>query len=149
MQDMSDIEFHNKPGPARWSAAEVVEHLCILEDRIPNVVIRRALSGPRYEEIDESKDTLPEIVRARETRVEAPPFVQPQDIPKTAAEGLAKFAVLRGNTIAFVQSSEDDLRRYKAEHPLFGPMDAYVWLRNLAAHTERHVKQIEECKLAL
>ena len=146
---VSDAQFHAKPDSSRWSIGEIVEHLCILEHRVPGIIIPKCLAGDRYEEIDHTKDELAGAIRDRQTRLQAPIFVHPQICSNTATEGLEKFADLRSKTIAYVQGSSDDLRHYRAEHPIFGPIDGYQWLRNLAAHTERHVKQIEELKSAL
>ena len=49
----------------------------------------------------------------------------------------------REKTIAYAQSTQDDLRTHVGEGPM-GPMDAYQWLLLLAAHSARHTAQILE-----
>ena len=38
------------------------------------------------------------------------------------------------------------LRAHVLLHPVLGPLDAYEWVLAVAAHTERHTKQILEVK---
>jgi hypothetical protein len=38
------------------------------------------------------------------------------------------------------------LRGHAAENPMGGKWDAYKFIRLIAAHSERHTKQIEEVK---
>jgi len=58
---------------------------------------------------------------------------------------LQKFLDVRAKTIAFLESSAD-LRGHLISHPVLGPMDGYQWVLTIAAHTERHTKQIAEVK---
>jgi hypothetical protein len=47
--------------------------------------------------------------------------------------------------VAILQSTPD-LRAHVVAHPALGPLDGYQWILTVAAHTERHTKQILEVK---
>jgi prephenate dehydrogenase len=59
------------------------------------------------------------------------------------------FVSSREQAIQFVRSNRDDLRSKITSHPLFGTVNCYEMLLLLAAHSQRHVKQIEEIKAAI
>jgi hypothetical protein len=46
--------------------------------------------------------------------------------------------------MAYIGSTNDDLKDHFINHPAFGTMDLYQELVLLAAHTARHTLQIEE-----
>jgi len=56
---------------------------------------------------------------------------------------LETFEAKRSANIEFVKNTEDDLRNRVQQLP-FGTVDAYQIILFMAAHTERHVRQIEE-----
>ena len=51
----------------------------------------------------------------------------------------------RGKTIAYLEATPD-LRAHVVDSPIGQPLDAYEWLLFIAAHSERHTKQILEVK---
>jgi DinB family protein len=83
------------------------------------------------------------MVPDRSHKAQAPP----QFVPTgrwTPAETLDHFQKSRARTIAFLDSTPD-LRAHVSESPL-GPLDGYEWMLFMAAHSERHTKQILEVK---
>jgi hypothetical protein len=56
---------------------------------------------------------------------------------------LEAFEAKRAENIEFVKNSSEDLRNRVQQFP-FGTVDAYQILLFMSAHTERHVRQIEE-----
>jgi len=58
---------------------------------------------------------------------------------------LDHFLKSRAQTVAFLESTPD-LRGHVADSPLGQPMDAYEWVLFMAAHSQRHTKQILEVK---
>ena len=60
--------------------------------------------------------------------------------PKDAA---SEFTARRDKTIAYVKSTNDELRVHVGPGPV-GPMDAYQLLLLLASHSARHTAQIRE-----
>lgn len=62
----------------------------------------------------------------------------------TPAEALAHFLKSRQRTIEFMQTTSN-LLQHVSDSPL-GPLDGYEWLLFIAAHSERHTKQMLEVK---
>jgi hypothetical protein len=58
---------------------------------------------------------------------------------------LARLAEQRQRTLAVLESGRgENLRRYRVQHPVLGSLHYYNWFRTLAAHDERHTKQLRE-----
>ena len=58
---------------------------------------------------------------------------------------LKQFTESRGETEEFLRT-HDDLRAHAIDSPLGKKLDAYEWVLFIAAHSERHTKQILEVK---
>ena len=61
----------------------------------------------------------------------------------TPADAVKAFNAARDKTIAYVKSTQDDLRTHVGPGPA-GPMDSYQFLLLLTAHSARHAAQIRE-----
>jgi hypothetical protein len=84
------------------------------------------------------------MIPDRNHKAQAPPPLVPTG-RWSPAETLAHFQKSRAQTIAFLQSTPD-LWEHVADSPLGQPLDAYEWLLFVAAHSDRHTKQILEVK---
>jgi hypothetical protein len=62
------------------------------------------------------------------------------DLPASSSGD--QFLAGREPTATFVRSTPGLLER-ALEHPALGPMNVYQWALFIAAHTERHLRQIE------
>jgi DinB family protein len=147
VRGLTPEQWKFKPSPERWSAAEVVEHLALIEDLVSQGVLARMDKAPAG-----SADRDPKQVDAmilakvpdRSTKYQAPP----QAVPTgrwTPADTLEHFVAGRTHTIA-VFNAMPDPRQHVIDHPVLGSLDAYEWVLAVAAHTERHRKQILELK---
>ena len=134
---------------ARWSFAQHVEHLAVVEDgtgRLMSKLIRRVREiGAR--ETDESS-VLHSIDQHRiwtlNQRLEAPEMVRPKD-GAPADESLARLAQSRERvTVALRDASGLALSTATAPHPYFGQFDVYQWGLMLAHHQRRHAECIRE-----
>lgn len=140
-----------KPGPDRWSVAEVVEHLAETETMLFEMVSKKLMaSPPAPEKKDLAKgndQSVVDMFTSRANRAEAPPPVRPTGRFKTIEDALSAFKERRAHTILYAEKTPDDLRAHFAEG--FGkPVDAYQILLGIAGHTNRHVAQIQEVKAA-
>jgi DinB superfamily len=136
------------PAPERWSAANVVEHLAIVETRISKL-----LSG----RIEEARAGLPPETRAdpilptidyqrmhdRSTRVKAPEPVIPTGLNATAAWNALEDAGSRMRAL-LVANDGLALSSVTHPHPRFGLLSVYQWVAFLGAHEVRHAQQIRE-----
>jgi DinB superfamily len=135
--------------PDCWSAANTIEHLAIVEQRIA-VLLTKKIEAARAEGAAPDPATgpilpslgLPRILD-RSRRVDAPAAVVPTGLSADAAwealerSGAAVRDVLRG-------SGDVDLGALAHPHPLFGPLSLYEWAAFVGGHEARHAEQIRE-----
>ena len=145
-QGLSREQRHYKPAPDRWSVAEIVEHLTIVEGGLFGM-LQKALEAPA----DNSKrsamtdQAMIADVAGRITRFPAPEFLAPSG--KAPDELMwTSFAAARERTRDFAAATNADLRNHFMNHPVLGDLDCYQWLLLLGAHCDRHRVQGEEVK---
>jgi hypothetical protein len=140
------------PGSDRWSAAGVVEHLAIIDERITatvagKIAAARAAGLEQGDNVTGPEAVLPPNVEAlladRTERRTAPDPLHPTGLSFDAAwaradAARAAFRVMLGAADGLA------LSRVIHEHPRFGAMNAYQWAGFLAAHESRHAEQIRE-----
>ncbi|MCL6506007.1 MAG: DinB family protein [Bryobacteraceae bacterium] len=147
---LSEAQWKFKPAPDRWSIAECAEHIVLTEDAIFQLVTEKILKSPpaaglpRATRADDEE--LIRRLKDRSQRTQAPEFLRPSGRWPSRESLIEHFKQSRDRTIAFVESTQADLRAHVAPHPVREHMDAYQWLLLLAAHAERHTAQIEEIK---
>jgi hypothetical protein len=136
------------PAPDRWSAANVVEHLAIVETRISKLLserIEEARAGLAPE--TRADPILPTIdyqrMYDRSTRVKAPEPVIPTGLNARAAWNALEDA---GSKMRALLVSNDGLGLSSVTHPhpRFGELSVYQWVAFLGAHEVRHAQQIRE-----
>ena len=87
-----------------------------------------------------------QVVPDRSVKAKAPEFLQPKRRWPDRETLIAHFKQSRDRNIAYIQTTEDDLRSHFMDHPLLKTIDAYQVMLLLSAHCERHTAQIEEVK---
>ncbi len=85
------------------------------------------------------------MVPDRTNKVQAPDPLKPTNRFGSPEGSLKHFAESRATTEEFLKKTPD-LRGHAAENPMGGKWDAYEFILLIAAHSERHTKQIEEVK---
>jgi hypothetical protein len=144
---LSEAQLKFKPAPDRWSVAEVLEHITVVEGAIYQNVTERIMKAPAgAADRDTAKidAQVLAMVPDRSHKVKAPEqFVPTGRWPAT--DTLDQFLKTRSQTIAFFESTPD-LRAHVGGESPFGPLDAYEWLMFTSAHSARHTKQILEVK---
>jgi hypothetical protein len=145
---LSEAQWNFKPAPDRWSVAEVTEHIAAAEDYIFGMVKERVMSAPPRSEPTDVKAIDEFVLRAipdRSKKAQAPEPLKPTNRFGSPKDSLKHFKESRDKTIAFVKDTKD-LREHAADSPLGKKLDGYEWALFIAAHSERHTKQIEEVK---
>src|ERR1051325_4738418 len=138
-----------RPAADRWSAANIIEHLAIVEGRIAgrfagliadakaNGVAAEASTAPILPTIDMAR------VLDRTARVNAPDPIQPTGLTAEAAwTALEKSRAALRATIAAGDGLA--LGTVSSPHPLFGPLSLYHWYAFLGAHEARHAAQLND-----
>ncbi|MBV9268050.1 MAG: DinB family protein, partial [Acidobacteriaceae bacterium] len=147
VKGLSDAQWTFKPAPDRWSTAEVVEHLALVEDffvtkRGPQLM--NAPAGSADRDVKRVDALILDKVPDRSTKAKAPDAIVPTG-RWTPQSALDRFVTDRQQTELFV-STNANLRGHVVAHPALGDLDAYQWVLAIAAHTDRHVKQTIEIK---
>ena len=148
VKGLSDAQMKFKPGPDRWSVAEVLEHIALAEDfLLQNVTnnIMKAPAGAPDRDTAKIDAFVLSAIPDRSHKAQAPEPLRPT-ARWTPAETLDHFLASRAKTIAFLESTPDLRAHVVTSPPLNQPMDAYDWLLFISAHSERHTKQILEVK---
>jgi uncharacterized damage-inducible protein DinB len=146
---LADGQRGFQPAEDRWSVADCVEHLVIVENFVLHR-IHRVLQGPangaKQAEVRGKEQIILEKVPARNTRVKGPAEVMPTRRWPDFAELLSQFEATRTRSVQFTTETQAELHHYFFPHPILGDLDCYQWLLFLGTHCERHVRQLEEVK---
>jgi uncharacterized damage-inducible protein DinB len=147
---LSQKQWTFKPGPDRWSIAEVSEHITVSESGLLGLVQKRVMASPaapeKREQVKGKDEIILQKVPDRSHKAQAPEFLRPTGRWATEADLTRAFEESRKVTMDYVRTTNDDLRDHFFDHPVFGTLDGYQWLLLLSAHSERHTAQIEEVK---
>jgi hypothetical protein len=143
--DLSPAQWNFKPAPDRWSIAEVAEHIALTEDFLFGHA-QKLLQGPAETKTVTFKDeeVLKNMVD-RSKKAQAPEPLMPNRKWANPQDAVAHFKASRDRTIAYAETTQDDLRHH---YMSMGPntMDVYQMLLMIAGHSERHTAQINEVK---
>ena len=138
----------HSPAPERWSAANIVEHLAIVEARISRLLSDRIEEArPELSAATSTEAILPRIdykrMYDRSTRVKAPETAIPTGLDATSAWTALESA---GSMMRAMLIANDGLALSPVTHPhpRFGLLSVYEWIAFLGAHEVRHAEQIRE-----
>ena len=138
------------PGADRWSVAQVLQHLGIIEKRIGLGMtkwVTDASTGAIGTETETSSvmNSLPlQLITDRSKRRNAPDEVRPTgDIDAESAWAVLEQsrASLRA---AFLAGDGLALSRVIQPHPVLGPINLYQWMLFVGSHEMRHTAQVIE-----
>jgi uncharacterized damage-inducible protein DinB len=146
VQGLSREQLHYRPAPDRWTVAECVEHIAVVEGRVLGLIQKTLSDGPaptKRSAMEGRDNALVEHVAGRVARFQAPEYLIPRG--QWPDEQLLKeFEATRQRTQEFADSTGADLRKHFCAHPVLGELDLYQWLLLIGAHCDRHRAQSEE-----
>lgn len=145
---LSAAQLNFKAAPERWSVAEVLEHIASAEDFLMGMVHEQVMKAPARaagEDVAAIDAFVLAAIPDRTNKLQAPEPLKPNNRYGSAADSLKHFEESRAKTIAFLKDSKD-LRDHAMDSPLGKKLDAYEWVLFVAAHSERHTKQLLEVK---
>lgn len=144
-QSLTPIQLIHKPAPNRWSVADNLEHVTVVEslvlDRV-NQALQEAPDPSRQSAWHGRDEALIQSVENHADRLEAPELIQPAR--RQYQELFQQLEAVRQRTCEFVAETSAELRGHYFAHPVYGELDCYQWLLTMGAHFERHRVQIEE-----
>jgi hypothetical protein len=144
---LSDAQWNFKPGPFKWSVAQVVEHLASSEDLLRQMAedqIKKAPPGPDRD-VKKTDDKVLEVIPDRSRKFQAPEQLRPTNRFGSPEAALKHFIDSRAKTVELLKNTPD-LRAHVIDSGLFGKLDAYERILFIGAHSERHTKQLLEVK---
>jgi uncharacterized damage-inducible protein DinB len=144
---LSSAQLEYRPEGGRWSVAENLEHITVVEQRIVKG-LERTLEGSA-DVIKKAALTDEELARKVDTVME--PLVAPEAVRPTSrwpsTDLLKEFDATRQRTVEFAATlGGKELRHHFMAHPYFGELDSYQWLLVIASHSVRHCRQCEAVK---
>jgi uncharacterized damage-inducible protein DinB len=149
-----EAQRNQQPEPDRWSVAEVLEHLALVEARFKTIVSDRLnearASGLGAElETDSIVGTFNQAgLLDRSSKHVAPEVVRPQSSDwKTAWSHLED--VRRSFLDVYLSGDGLALAEVVHVHPRLGSLNLYQWGVWLGGHEARHTEQIREIAVTL
>jgi len=135
--------FKHRRSASEWSIAEIVHHLCLVEERVI-AELEKGLSGERQKPGLLGRIVPKSIVASRLVRVKAPEAVVPMNSPDKD-EAIANFDAARNKLklLCSIQGKKR-LKQVVLNHPFFGKIDGTAAVSFVGYHELRHYKQIRE-----
>lgn len=139
-----------KPGDDRWSVAEILEHLNIIESRVGKLVAGK-IEGARAAGVGPESDTSPVLetvdrarLEDRTNRISAPEAMKPQSQTDAATAWATLQQSREKLRAALIGGDGLALSEVKHEHRALGLIDLYQWAIFVGAHEARHTAQVRE-----
>ncbi|AYL96704.1 DinB family protein [Mucilaginibacter celer] len=149
VKDLNETQLNFKPAADKWSTGDCVKHIAAAEKTLWDMAeasLKQPANPEKRAEIKFSDEQLITAVEDRSHKSKTFAALEPANSPyKTEPEALAAFKENRAKLITFVGSTKLDLRNHVLVLPL-GTYDAYQFILLIAAHTNRHTRQIDEVK---
>jgi len=144
---LSDAQWNFKAGPDRWSIAQVMEHIAAAEDYIRGMVVEKVMVAPAVpgRDLKKTDDAVVAMIPDRSKKAQAPEPLVPTNRFGSADGSLKHFIESRTKTEDFLKTTPG-LRDHAVDSPLGSKLDGYEFVLFIAAHSERHTKQILEVK---
>jgi hypothetical protein len=144
---LSEAQWNFKPAPDRWSVAQVMEHIAAAEDFLRVLAKEKVMLAPAGDagrDVKKSDEAVLAMVPDRTNKVQAPEPLLPTNRFGAPEGSIKHFIESRATTEDFLKTTSG-LRDHVMESPI-GKLDAYEFVLLVAAHSERHTKQINEVK---
>jgi len=144
---LSEAQWNFKPAPDRWSVAQTVEHIAAAEDFIRGMLTEKVMMAPAGDagrDVKKTDEGVLAMVPDRTHKAQAPEPLVPTNRFGSPEGSIKHFVESRATTEDFLKTATG-LRDHVADSPL-GKLDGYEFVLFIAAHSERHTKQINEVK---
>jgi len=144
---LSEAQWNFKPAPDRWSVAQVMEHIAAAEDFIRGLVKEKVMMAPAGEagrDVKKTDDAVLAMVPDRTNKVQAPEPLVPTNRFGSPDGSIKHFVESRATTEDLLKTATG-MRDHVMDSPM-GKLDGYEFVLLIAAHSERHTKQINEVK---
>ena len=141
---VSGEEWKTRPGEGKWSAAELVAHLAMVERAVIGKADRVAQKPPKRISLLRKIHLPMALVESRWIRRKSPVPVEPGMLSDKEVM-LADLRTVRERSLAFLEETRSrNLSEYCWAHPALGTLNTYEWMQFIASHEIRHTKQMRE-----
>jgi uncharacterized damage-inducible protein DinB len=144
-----------RPGPDRWSVAEVLEHLMLVDGGVARLLEKRVTEA-RATGLGAEPSTAPVLDTMDLERLldRSRPIIAPDRVqPRRELDAATALAALERARVALREAvlAADGLAlgELVAPHVVLGPITLYEWIGFVGAHEARHTAQIDEIAAAL
>jgi len=146
-KSLTEAQWNFKPAPDRWSVAQAMEHIAAAEDLLLDTTKEKVMTSPAGEpgrDFKKTDEAVLMMVPDRSHKAQAPEPLVPSNRFGSPEGSVKHFLDSRATTEGFLRSTTG-LRDHVMDSPV-GKLDGYEFVLFIAAHTERHTKQINEVK---
>ncbi len=147
VKGLSDAQLKFKPAADRWSVEECLKHIAITEQalwQMTDKAIQQPATPDKRSEVKSTDEQVVQMMENRTQKVQTMDPFKPENTPyKSAREALASFKANRAKLMAYVKSTQEDLRNHMVTLP-FGTVDTYQMILFIGAHSNRHTQQMAE-----
>ncbi len=146
IKGLSEAQLNWKADTSRWSIYECTEHIAITETMIWQWIQgteHQPATPEKRNDVKLTNEALIAMLLDRSHKVKTNAMMEPKGQYPSEEAALQAYSLRRDSTIAYIKSTQDDLKDHFLTGP-FGTIDCYQGLLFLAAHSERHTEQIEE-----
>ncbi|HEX5171742.1 MAG TPA: DinB family protein [Cyclobacteriaceae bacterium] len=136
-----------KPAEDKWSVNSCLEHIILSENLLWGMVdesLKKPADPSRHEEVKVTDENILTGIPDRTNKVKTFDALVPKGTYPTLASVTKAFRDVRNDHINFLKKTPDDLRNHYVETQFMGTIESYQMLLFIAAHSKRHLKQIEE-----
>ena len=130
--------------PGRWSAMQILEHICMAETSIGNIMSRSSDQISEHSELVGLDKVHKMVVEDRQRTVVAPDRMVPKGTITSVAEFEKIFTEQRNTLKHDLLSRTKIIDNRVFKHPALGEMTITDWMYFPIKHTERHLEQIRE-----
>jgi uncharacterized damage-inducible protein DinB len=137
-------EWKTRPSEGKWSAAELVAHLMMVERAVIGKADRVRQHPPKRVSLLKRIHIPMALVESRWIRRKSPVPVRPEMLGDKE-QMLAGLRSVRERSLAFLEETRGwNLAEYSWAHPEMGTLNTYEWMQFIASHEVRHTKQMRE-----
>jgi uncharacterized damage-inducible protein DinB len=142
-------EWKTRPSEGKWSAAELLAHLMMVERAVIGKADRVRQHPPKRVSLLKRIHIPMALVESRWIRRESPMPVRPEMLSDKESM-LAELRTVRERSLAFLEETRGrNLGDYCWTHPALGTLNTYGWMQFIASHEVRHTKQMREIVASL
>ncbi|MBL7813151.1 MAG: DinB family protein [Bacteroidetes bacterium] len=145
IMSFGEDRFLWKPGPDKWCAAEVVEHLWISDRSGYFAMVKKVEPSERdpFQKIAE----LQARMEQPDLKLQAPEGAQPKGAFATIPQAVETWYGLRLKISDLALTEDLTLMALGFEHPRLGLMTRAEWLKFLSWHAGHHHRQLQRLLL--